>query len=202
VDGPDLGLLRSFLEADAPRVTCREHGVVVVASVPWAGHGARHPGVRGHGGVDGDQDFQVDPAGAAADRLAKPSGRSSPGSSLKASRPAIRSRGCAGSRIDEISYKKGHRYITIMVGHDTGQGSMPRTGRSKAVLELTDEERYQLRRWARRAWLAAHPRFHIHYMPTYSSWINQVERCFAYLTLHRRGDSRVPRTTSQPHDDF
>ena len=39
--GPDLGLVRSFLEADAPRVTCREHGVVV-ASVPWARHGARH----------------------------------------------------------------------------------------------------------------------------------------------------------------
>ena len=36
-----LGLLRSFLEADAPRVTCPEHGVVV-ASVPWARHGTRH----------------------------------------------------------------------------------------------------------------------------------------------------------------
>ena len=30
--------------------------------------------------------------------------------------------------------------------------------------------------------LAAHPRFHIHYTPTYSSWLNQVERWFAYLT--------------------
>ncbi len=39
--GPDLGLLRSFLEADAPRVTCPTHGLVV-ASVPWARHGARH----------------------------------------------------------------------------------------------------------------------------------------------------------------
>jgi transposase len=39
--GPDLGLYRTFLEADAPRVTCREHGVVV-AAVPWARHDARH----------------------------------------------------------------------------------------------------------------------------------------------------------------
>jgi len=39
--GPDLGLLRSFLEADAPRVSCPDHGVVV-ASVPWARHGAQH----------------------------------------------------------------------------------------------------------------------------------------------------------------
>jgi transposase len=41
-------------------------------------------------------------------------------------------------------------------------------------------------------WLTAHPRFHVHYTPTYSSWINQVERWFAYLTedLLRRGDHR------------
>ena len=25
-------------------------------------------------------------------------------------------------------------------------------------------------------WLQTHPRFHVHYTPTYSSWINQVER--------------------------
>ncbi|MGB0094617.1 MAG: IS630 family transposase [Solirubrobacteraceae bacterium] len=31
-------------------------------------------------------------------------------------------------------------------------------------------------------WLETHPRFHMHYTPTYSSWINQVERWFAYLT--------------------
>jgi transposase len=39
-------------------------------------------------------------------------------------------------------------------------------------------------------WLASHPRFQVHYTPTYSSWINQVERWFAYLTndLLRRGD--------------
>jgi transposase len=41
-------------------------------------------------------------------------------------------------------------------------------------------------------WLAAHPRFHLHHTPTYSSWLNQVERWFAYLTddLLRRGDHR------------
>jgi transposase/transcriptional regulator with XRE-family HTH domain len=43
-----------------------------------------------------------------------------------------------------------------------------------------------------KTWLAAHPRFHMHHTPTYSSWINQVERWFAYLTdqLLRRGDHR------------
>jgi transposase len=34
-------------------------------------------------------------------------------------------------------------------------------------------------------WLAAHPRFHMHFTPTYSSWLNQVERWFALLTEKR-----------------
>ena len=41
-------------------------------------------------------------------------------------------------------------------------------------------------------WLEAHPRFHMHFTPTYSSWINQVERFFAYVTadLLVRSDHR------------
>ena len=40
-----------------------------------------------------------------------------------------------------------------------------------------------------RDWLAKHPRFHIHFTPTGSSWMNQVERWFGFLTdqLIRRG---------------
>jgi len=43
-----------------------------------------------------------------------------------------------------------------------------------------------------RTWLEKHPRFHMHYTPTYSSWINQVERFFAYITadLLQRSDHR------------
>jgi len=36
-----------------------------------------------------------------------------------------------------------------------------------------------------RQWLAAHPRFHMHFTPTYSSWLNQVERWFGLLTDQR-----------------
>ena len=38
-------------------------------------------------------------------------------------------------------------------------------------------------------WLARHPRFHIHFTPTRSSWVNQVERFFGLITdkLIRRG---------------
>jgi transposase len=47
-----------------------------------------------------------------------------------------------------------------------------------------------------RGWLARHPRWQVHFTPTSSSWINQVERFFANLTEHqiRRG---VHRSTSQ-----
>jgi transposase len=40
-----------------------------------------------------------------------------------------------------------------------------------------------------RTWLARRPRFHVHFTPTGSSWMNQVERWFALLTdkLIRRG---------------
>ena len=41
-------------------------------------------------------------------------------------------------------------------------------------------------------WLLAHPRFHVHFTPTYSSWLNLVERWFAALTNKwlRRGTHR------------
>ena len=41
-------------------------------------------------------------------------------------------------------------------------------------------------------WLSRHPRFHCHFTPTYSSWLNLVERFFATLTEHqlRRGTHR------------
>jgi transposase len=32
-----------------------------------------------------------------------------------------------------------------------------------------------------KTWLAAHPRFQMHFTPTYSSWLNQVERLFAFV---------------------
>jgi len=36
-----------------------------------------------------------------------------------------------------------------------------------------------------RRWLARHPRFHLHFTPTYSSWINLVESWFSALTRRR-----------------
>ena len=44
-------------------------------------------------------------------------------------------------------------------------------------------------------WLVRHPRFTLHFTPTYSSWLNLVERWFAELTEKwlRRGTHRSVR---------
>ncbi len=46
-----------------------------------------------------------------------------------------------------------------------------------------------------KAWLAKHPRYHMHFTPTYSSWLNQVERWFGLVTQQaiRRGSFRNVR---------
>jgi transposase len=45
-------------------------------------------------------------------------------------------------------------------------------------------------------WLTRHPRFHLHFTPTYASWINLVERWFAEITEKqiRRGTHRSTRS--------
>lgn len=55
-----------------------------------------------------------------------------------------------------------------------------------------------------RAWLAARPRWHLHFVPTYSSWLNLVERFFALITdkAIRRGSFRSVRELVQRIDHF
>ena len=54
-----------------------------------------------------------------------------------------------------------------------------------------------------KAWLARRPRFHLHYTPTYSSWLNQVERWFGLITQRaiRRGSfDSVPDLKRKIHE--
>lgn len=55
-----------------------------------------------------------------------------------------------------------------------------------------------------RAWLANHPRYHVHFTPTYSSWLNQVERWFGHITQQsiRRGSFRSVKELVQKIDAF
>ena len=53
-------------------------------------------------------------------------------------------------------------------------------------------------------WLAAHPRFHFHFVPTSSSWLNQVERFFGLITQRRirRGSFESVAELKEAIDEF
>ena len=55
-----------------------------------------------------------------------------------------------------------------------------------------------------KAWLVKHPRYHMHFTPTYSSWLNQVERWFGLITQRaiRCGSDRNVRNLVQRIDHF
>jgi transposase len=55
-----------------------------------------------------------------------------------------------------------------------------------------------------KAWFARRPRYHIHYTPTYASWLNQVERWFGLITQRaiRPGSFRKVRQVVKTIDDF
>jgi transposase len=130
----DLGVVRTWLEADSPRVRCVEHGVVV-ASVPWARHGARHT-------------YSFDDTAA---WLVRHTSKSAVSHLLRiawltvgaiVTRVVADADAAAGDRlagvrrigIDEISYKRGHRYLTVVVDHDTGRLLWVKDGRTKKDL--------------------------------------------------------------------
>jgi transposase len=55
-----------------------------------------------------------------------------------------------------------------------------------------------------KAWLVRHPRYQIHYTPTYASWLNQVQRWFGLITQRaiRRGSFRSVRELVRKIDDY
>lgn len=130
----DLGTIRAYLEADSPRVRCVDHGVVA-AQVPWARHDAGHT-------------YAFDDTAA---WLATHCSKSAVRDLL---RVAWRTVGAIVTRvvadaeagtdrfanlrrigIDEISYKRGHKYLTVVVDHDTGVLLWAHDGRNQKTLE-------------------------------------------------------------------
>ncbi len=55
-----------------------------------------------------------------------------------------------------------------------------------------------------KAWLAKHPRFHMHFVPTSSSWLNMVERWFRNITTQRirRGSFRNVEMLEKAIEDY
>lgn len=129
----DLGVVQAVLEADAPRVSCRVHGVTV-AAVPWARHDA------GHTRAFDDQVawLAVQCSKTAVTQLMRIAWRTVGAIVMRvcADIDAAHDR-LAGLRrigIDEISYKRSHRYLTVVVDHDTRRLVWAAPGRDKATL--------------------------------------------------------------------
>jgi len=126
--------MKVFLEAEAPRVSCRVHGVVV-ASVPWARHGAGHTYE-----FDAQIAWLVTQCSkSAASELMRIAWRSV-GSIIErywsdVSKEQDRFAGLRRIGIDEISYKRGHKYLMVVVDHDTGRLVWAAPGRDRETLD-------------------------------------------------------------------
>ena len=116
----DAGLLMVWIEAEVPRVSCRTCGVTT-CHIPWARAGAGHT-------ADFDHHIAwlaTNASKTAVATLARIAWRTVGAiiTRVWADIDAVEDR-LAGIRrigIDEISYKKGHRYLTIVVDHDSGR---------------------------------------------------------------------------------
>ena len=136
----DLGSTKAFVEAEAPRVECRRHGIVV-ARAAWARHGSRFT-----------RAFEQQVAW-----LATHCSKSAICELMRISWPTVGriiERVVADERarqgdplerltrigIDELSFRKGQRYITVVVDHDTGRLVWAAEGRDKqTVLAFFDQ---------------------------------------------------------------
>lgn len=131
--GLDLGTNQLWLEADIARIDCKQCGRVRTEQVPWARPGARHT-----------RDFEQLVAW-----LAQRTDKTSICRLLRCSWEAVQrivTRVVADHLddrrldnlyrigIDEISYKRGHRYLTVIADHDTGHVVWVAEGRRQAVL--------------------------------------------------------------------
>ncbi len=129
----DLGTVRAVLEADAPRVHCAQHGVVV-AAVPWARHGT------GHTRFFNDQVawWAVTCSKSAVQELMRIAWAAVGAIITRVAEDAMagvdRFADLRRIGIDEISDKKGHRYLTVVVNHDSRRLIWAAPGRDNATL--------------------------------------------------------------------
>jgi transposase len=142
----DLGTTFAFVEAEAPRVRCRRHGVVV-AAVPWA----RHDSAFTRAFEDQTAWLAVNTSKSAVSELMRIAWRSVGWICERVMREAQAQRdllaGLARLGFDEIAIRKGQRYLTVVVDHDTGRLVWAAPGRDRTTverfLELLGAERCQ-----------------------------------------------------------
>jgi transposase len=122
------------LVADAPRVSCPTHGPTV-AAVPWARHDSAFSrafeDLVVHDAIVGNKQ-------AAADRYGI-SWRAVNNACVRVASEALGRvdllEGLVAIAIDEVKYKKGQRYLTVVCDHFTGTVIWAAKGRSKDTVE-------------------------------------------------------------------
>lgn len=146
----DVGVQKVYVEAEQPRVNCPKHGVVT-AAVPWARHGSRFTKIfedeaawlsvhANHSTVSELLRVEWHTVGGICRRVYQ---------ELEAAQPS-RFDGLVNIGIDETSYKKGHKYMTVVINHDTASVIWCGKGFGKEVLsqffeQLTEEQRASIR---------------------------------------------------------
>ena len=140
----DLGMTFCLLEADAPRVRCRDHGVVVCA-VPWARHDSRFTRAF----EDRVAWLAVNTSKTAVAELMRVAWRTVGTILERVAAEAMREvdllDGLRRIGIDEISHRTGQRYLTVVVDHHTGRLVWAAPGRDRqtvlAFFDALGEER-------------------------------------------------------------
>lgn len=129
----DVGYATCELVGDAPRVSCGTHGPTV-AAVPWARHDSAFTrafeDLVVHDAIVGNKQ-------AAAERYGI-SWRAVNNACVRVATEALGRvdllEGLAAIAIDEVKYKKGQRYLTVVCDHFSGRVIWAAKGRTKAVV--------------------------------------------------------------------
>lgn len=131
--GLDLGTVKVYFEAQAVRVSCPEHGVVV-AEVPWARPGSgftrQFEEQCGWLAVHTNRTAVAELMRVSWRTVGRIVGR-------LADEALARTDLLSGLKrigIDELSYRKGHKYLTVVVDHDSGRLVWLDPGRDQATV--------------------------------------------------------------------
>jgi transposase len=130
----DIGTTRAYVEADAPRVECKHHGVVV-AAVPWARHDAGFT----RSFEDSVAWLTVNTSKTAICHLMRIAWRTVGRICERVAAEAKQGRDLYANLerlgFDEISVRKGQRYLTVVVDHYTGRLVWAHAGRDRKTVE-------------------------------------------------------------------
>jgi len=130
----DFATIRVYLEADAPRVRCTQHGVVV-AHVPWARHGARST----YGFEDQVAWLVTKTSLSTVAELMRVAWRTVNGILTRVwNEIAVQVDlldGLTRIGIDEVSWRRHQRYLLAVVDHDTGRLVWAGKGNTTATVQ-------------------------------------------------------------------